>query len=129
MWYWYCWTRVFSSARNKIQNVQPESSGQQVQQEIKERAEDEQESLGWEEIKEKWDADQESSIEEIQQYIKEKPKDSNGVTNDIHIELNIFPCTANEKRKEIGSENTKEPVLRITKFGSKTGIITEKIVD
>ena len=47
----------------------------------------------------------------------------------MHIELNIFPCTASEKRKEIGSENTKEPVLRITKSYSKTGIISQKIVD
>ena len=51
------------------------------------------------------------------------------VTNDLHIELNIFPCTASKKRKEIGSENTKEPVLRITKPDSKTGIISQKIVD
>ena len=43
--------------------------------------------------------------------------------------MNIFPCTASEKRKEIGSENTKEPVLRITKSDSKTGIISQKIVD
>ena len=43
--------------------------------------------------------------------------------------MNIFPCTASEKRKEIGSENTKEPVLRITKSDSETGIIIEKIVD
>ena len=83
----------------------------------------------WEEIKEKQDAEQESSVEEIQQEIKEKPKDSDGVRNDLHIELNIFPCTASEKRKEIGNENTKEPVLRITKSNSETGIISQKIVD
>ena len=47
----------------------------------------------------------------------------------MHIALNIFPCTASEKRKEIGSENTKEPVLRITKSDSETGIISQKIVD
>ena len=75
----------------------------------------------WEEIKEKRDAEQESSVEEIQQEIKEKPKDSDGVTNDIHIELNVFPCTASEKRKEIGSENTKEPVLSITKSDTQLG--------
>ena len=83
----------------------------------------------WEEIKEKWDVEQESSVEEIQQEIKEKPKDSDGVTNDIHIELHVFSCTASEKRKEIGSENTKEPVLSITKSDSETGVISEKIVD
>ena len=43
--------------------------------------------------------------------------------------MNIFPCTASEKRKEIGSENTKEPVLRITKSDSETGIKSQKIVD
>ena len=43
--------------------------------------------------------------------------------------MNIFTCTASEKRKEIGSENTKEPVLRITKSDSETGIISEKFVD
>ena len=43
--------------------------------------------------------------------------------------MNIFPCTASEKRKEIGSENTKEPVLRITKSDSETGITSQKIVD
>ena len=62
--------------------------------------------------------------EEILQEIKEKPKDSDGVTYDIHIELNVFPCTASEKRKDIGSENTKEPVLSITKSDSKTGVIS-----
>ena len=40
--------------------------------------------------------------------IKDKGKNSEGVTNDMHIELKIFPCTASNKRKEIGSENTKE---------------------
>ena len=34
-----------------------------------------------------------------------------------------------EKREEIGSENTKEPVLSITKSGSETGVTSEKIVD
>ena len=43
--------------------------------------------------------------------------------------MNVFPCTASEKRQEIGSENTKEPVLSITKSDSKTGVISEKIVD
>ena len=47
----------------------------------------------------------------------------------MHIELNIFPCTASEKRNEIGSENTKEPVLMITKSDSETAIISQKIVD
>ena len=47
----------------------------------------------------------------------------------MHIELKNFPCTASEKRKEIGSENTKEPVIRITKSDSETGIISQKIVD
>ena len=47
----------------------------------------------------------------------------------MHIELKIFPSTASEKRKEIGSENTKERVLRITKSDSKTGITSGKIVD
>ena len=46
-----------------------------------------------------------------------------------HIELNVFPCTASEERKEIGSENTKEPVLSITKSDSETGVISEKIMD
>ena len=43
--------------------------------------------------------------------------------------MKIFPCTASEKRKEIGSENTKEQVLRITKSDSKTGMTSEQIVD
>ena len=43
--------------------------------------------------------------------------------------MNVFPCTASEKRKDIGSENTKEPVLSITKSDSETGVISEKIVD
>ena len=47
----------------------------------------------------------------------------------MHIELKIFPFTASEKRKEIGSENTKEQVLRITKSDSETGMISGKIVD
>ena len=47
----------------------------------------------------------------------------------MHIELKIFPSTASEKRKEIGSENTKEQVLRITKSDSKTGMTSGKIVD
>ena len=65
-------------------------------------------SLIWEEIKEKWDADKESSVEEIQNEIKDKDKNSEGVTNDVHIVLKIFSCTASNKREEIGSENTKE---------------------
>ena len=47
----------------------------------------------------------------------------------MHIELKIFPSTASEKRKEIGSENTKERVLRITKSDSETGMTSGKIVD
>ena len=43
--------------------------------------------------------------------------------------MNVFPCTASEKRKDIGSENTKEPVLSITKSDSETGVISEKIVN
>ena len=43
--------------------------------------------------------------------------------------MNVFSCTASEKRKEIGSENTKEPVLSITKSDSKTGVISEEILD
>ena len=49
--------------------------------------------------------------------------------NDLHMVLNISPCTASEKRKEIGSENTNKPVLRITNSDSETGIISQKIVD
>ena len=45
--------------------------------------------------------------------IKNKGKNSEGVTNDMHIELKIFPCTATNKRKEIGSENTKKRVLML----------------
>ena len=47
----------------------------------------------------------------------------------MHIELKIFPSTASEKRKEIGGENTKERVLRITKSDSETGMTSGKIVD
>ena len=47
----------------------------------------------------------------------------------MHIELKIFPCTASNKRKEIGSENTKEQVPSITKSDSKTAMTSEKIVD
>ena len=43
----------------------------------------------------------------------------------MHIELKIFPCTDSNKRKEIGSENTKEQVLSIT----KTAMTRGKIVD
>ena len=43
--------------------------------------------------------------------------------------MKIFPSTASEKRKEIGSENTKEQVLRITKSDSETGMTSGKIVD
>ena len=118
-----------SSVQREIrnnQNVEPESSGQQVQQEIEERAEDEHEFIVRKKLKKNKMLNK-SPVEEIQQEIKEKPKD--GVTNDLHIELNIFTCTASEKRKEIGNENTKEPVLRITKSNAETGIISQKIVD
>ena len=47
----------------------------------------------------------------------------------MHIELKIFPCTASNKRKEIGSENTKERVLSITKSDSKTVMTSGKMVD
>ena len=47
----------------------------------------------------------------------------------MHIELKIFPCTAGNKRKEIGSENTKERVLSITKSDSETVMTSEKMVD
>ena len=47
----------------------------------------------------------------------------------MHIELKIFPCTASNKRKEIGSENTKERVLSITKSDSKTAMTSGKMVD
>ena len=47
----------------------------------------------------------------------------------MHIELKIFPCTASNKRKEIGSENTKERVLSITKSGSETAMTSGKMVD
>ena len=90
---------------------------------------DEKEFLIQEEIKEKPDADKESSVEEIQNDIKDKGKNSEGVTNDMHIELKIFPCTASNKRKEIGSENAKERVLSITKSDSKTAMTSGKMVD
>ena len=47
----------------------------------------------------------------------------------MHIELKIFPCTASNKRKEIGSENTKEQVLSIAKSDSKTAMTSGKMVD
>ena len=47
----------------------------------------------------------------------------------MHIELKIFPCTASNKRKEIGSENTKEQVLSITKSDSETVMTSGKMVD
>ena len=47
----------------------------------------------------------------------------------MHIELKIFPCTASNKRKEIGSENTKERVLSITKSDSETAMTSGKMVD
>ena len=47
----------------------------------------------------------------------------------MHIELKIFPCTASNKRKEIGSENTKERVLSISKSGSETVMTSGKMVD
>ena len=47
----------------------------------------------------------------------------------MHIELKIFPCTDSNKRKEIGSENTKERVLSITKSDSKTVMTSGKMVD
>ena len=43
--------------------------------------------------------------------------------------MKIFPCTASNKRKEIGSENTKEQVLSITKSDSKTAMTSGKMVD
>ena len=46
----------------------------------------------------------------------------------MHKELKIFPCTASNKRKEIGSENTKEQVLSITKSDSKTAMTSGKMV-
>ena len=80
-------------------NVEPESSAQHHQQGINKKAEDEGEIFVWEEIKEKWDADKESSVEEIQKEIKEKGKNSDGVTNDLHMELKIFPFVQ-QVRKE-----------------------------
>ena len=58
----------------------------------------------------------------------------------MHIELKIFPSTASEKRKEIGDENTKERVLRMTsgkivdytessELEDNTSSSCEKIVD
>ena len=47
----------------------------------------------------------------------------------MHIELKIFPCTASNKRKEIGSKNTKERVLSITKSGSETAMTSGIMVD
>ena len=47
----------------------------------------------------------------------------------MHIELKIFPCTASNKRKEIGSENTKEQILSITKSDSETVMTSGKMVD
>ena len=47
----------------------------------------------------------------------------------MHIELKIFPCTASNKRKEIGSENTKERDLSITKSDSETAMTSGKMVD
>ena len=110
-------------------NVEQESSGQHDKERINNKAVDEKEFLIWEEIKEKQDADKESSVEEIQNEIKDKGKNSEGVTNDVHIELKIFPCTASNKRKEIGSENTKERVLSITKSDSETVMTSGKMVD
>ena len=110
-------------------NVEQKSSCQHNQERINDKAVDEKEFLIWEEIKEKPDADNESSVEEIQNDIKDKGKNSEGVTNDMHIELKIFPCTASNKRKEIGSENTKERVLSITKTDSETAMRSGKMVD
>ena len=110
-------------------NVEQESSGQHDKERINNKAVDEKEFLIREEIKEKQDADKESSVEEIQNEIKDKGKNSEGVTNDVHIELKIFPCTASNKRKEIGSENTKERVLIITKSDSETVMTSGKMVD
>ena len=47
----------------------------------------------------------------------------------MYIELKIFPCTASNKRKEIGSENTKERVLSITKSDPETAMTSGKMVD
>ena len=47
----------------------------------------------------------------------------------MHIKLKIFPCTASNKRKEIGSENTKEQVLSVTKSDSETVMTSGKMVD
>ena len=47
----------------------------------------------------------------------------------MHIELKIFPCTASNKRKERGSENTKERVLSITKSDSETAMTSGKMED
>ena len=47
----------------------------------------------------------------------------------MHIELKIFPCTASNKRKEVGSENTKERALSITKSDSETVMTSGKMVD
>ena len=110
-------------------NVEQESSGQHDKERINDKAVDEKEFLIREEIKEKLDSDKESSIEEIQNEIKDKGKNSEGVTNDVHIELKIFPCTASNKRKEIGSENTKEQVLSITKSDSEMAMTSGKMVD
>ena len=98
-------------------------------------------------IKEKLDVELEYSV---QQEIKEKPKDSNDsvkltwVTNDMHLKETVFPHTASEKTKKIGSEKTKEPIISITNSDSEktkeamisitnsdseTGNIREKLVD
>ena len=64
-----------SSAQQEIKdnrNVEPGSSGEHHQQGIDEKAEDEQEFLVQEEIKEKQDALKESSVEDIQKEIKKK---------------------------------------------------------
>ena len=61
--------------------------------------------------------------------MKDKGKNSEGVTNDVHIALKIFLCTASNKRKEIGSENTKERVPSITKSDFKTVMTSGKMVD
>ena len=121
-----------SSVQREIKdnrNVEQKSSGQHDKERINDKAVDEKEFLIREEIKEKRVADKESSVEEIQNKIKDKGKNSEGVTNDVHTELKIFLCTASNKRKEIGSEKKKERVLSITKSDSKTVMTSGKMVD
>ena len=66
-------------------NIEQESSCQHDQERINDKAVDEKEFLIREEIKENPDADKESSVEEIQNDIKDEGKNSEGVTNAVHI--------------------------------------------